>query len=101
MQVLDSTKPACNDREGRDALIKCEITIDTGKNGDLILQASMPKSVDAPEIEHVVAEVLKVKIGEWIDAMAPLGDLHSVEGTGAGADAIRKILKKEGESDGR
>ncbi len=82
-------------------MIKCEITIDTGKDGDLVLQASMPEVKDAPEIEHVVAEVLKVKIGEWIDAMAPLGDVHSIEGTGEGAEAIRKILRKEKSEDGR
>ena len=63
-------------------MIKCEITIQMGSDGELILDASMPEVKDAPELEYMVAEILKTKIGEWIDAMSELGDVRSIEGTG-------------------
>lgn len=98
---MDSAKPSTDDREGSDALIKCNIEIEVDEKGDLVIVASMPEAEDAHDLEHVAAEALKQKIDEWIKLMAPLGDLTSMEGTGAGAEAIKKILGRDGANDGR
>lgn len=74
-------------------MIKATFSIEMTKDG-LILQGSIPEVINAPLIEHKVANILKDKLNELIDELSEMGDTVSMEGEGKGADFIRKQVRR-------
>lgn len=74
-------------------MIKAIFTIEMTKDG-LILQASIPEIVNAPIIEHKVAQLLKNKLNELTDELSELGDVQIMEGEGRGAEFIDKRIRR-------